>query len=189
MGRTHSTRALATRLHLVAAMPRELITLQVGQCGNQIGWRFWDLALREHAKVSSVCRGASCYDARAARPCAPCTLLCACGGGAHTPVSHTPGAPLTAAFRLCVPDATRSQSAKAGMFDESMSTFFRNIDARHGNDIPVDGGRHPIKMLRARSVLIDMEEGVVRQVLNGPLGELFDQRQFITDVSGAGNNW
>ena len=30
-------------------MPREIITIQVGQCGNQIGWRFWDLALREHA--------------------------------------------------------------------------------------------------------------------------------------------
>ncbi len=30
-------------------MPRELITIQVGQCGNQIAMRFWDLALREHA--------------------------------------------------------------------------------------------------------------------------------------------
>ena len=30
-------------------MPREIITVQCGQCGNQIGWRFWDLALREHA--------------------------------------------------------------------------------------------------------------------------------------------
>ena len=30
-------------------MPREIITIRVGQCGNQIGWRFWDLALREHA--------------------------------------------------------------------------------------------------------------------------------------------
>lgn len=30
-------------------MPRELITIQVGQCGNQIGHRFWELALREHA--------------------------------------------------------------------------------------------------------------------------------------------
>jgi tubulin epsilon len=30
-------------------MPREIITVQVGQAGNQIGCRFWDLALREHA--------------------------------------------------------------------------------------------------------------------------------------------
>jgi len=31
-------------------MPRELITIQVGQCGNQIGMGFWNLALKEHAK-------------------------------------------------------------------------------------------------------------------------------------------
>ncbi len=30
-------------------MPREIVTIQVGQCGNQIGLRFWELALREHA--------------------------------------------------------------------------------------------------------------------------------------------
>ena len=29
-------------------MPRELIFLQVGQCGNQIGCRFWEEALAEH---------------------------------------------------------------------------------------------------------------------------------------------
>lgn len=34
-----------------------------------------------------------------------------------------------------------------------------------------------------------MEEGVVNETLNGKLGELFDDRQFITDVSGSGNNW
>ena len=31
-------------------MPRELITIQVGQCGNQIGRQFWNLALQEHAQ-------------------------------------------------------------------------------------------------------------------------------------------
>ena len=30
-------------------MPREIVTIQVGQAGNQVGCRFWDLALREHA--------------------------------------------------------------------------------------------------------------------------------------------
>jgi tubulin epsilon len=38
-------------------------------------------------------------------------------------------------------------------------------------------------------VLIDMEEGVVSEIINGPLGEVFDHRQLITDVSGSGNNW
>lgn len=34
-----------------------------------------------------------------------------------------------------------------------------------------------------------MEEGVINQMLKSELGELFDERQFINDVSGAGNNW
>ncbi len=33
-------------------MPRELITIQVGQCGNQIGLKFWELLLEEHAKYN-----------------------------------------------------------------------------------------------------------------------------------------
>ena len=57
------------------------------------------------------------------------------------------------------------------------------------NEIPVGDGRQPIASLRARAVLVDMEEGVVNEVAKGPLGELFDQRQYVTDVSGSGNNW
>ena len=34
-----------------------------------------------------------------------------------------------------------------------------------------------------------MEEGVVNELLKGSVGELFDHRQLITDVSGCGNNW
>lgn len=30
-------------------MPGEMVTLQIGQCGNQVGLRFWELALRELA--------------------------------------------------------------------------------------------------------------------------------------------
>ena len=43
--------------------------------------------------------------------------------------------------------------------------------------------------LKARAVIVDMEEGVINQMLKSELGELFDERQFISDVSGAGNNW
>lgn len=118
-------------------MPRELVTVQVGQCGNQIGWRFWDLALREHAAAS--------------------------------------------------PD---------GVFDEAMSAFFRNVDERYSvpRDVEsfVDGSGASVSKvasLRARAVLVDMEEGVVSQVLSGPLRDLFDESQVITDVSGSGNNW
>lgn len=40
-----------------------------------------------------------------------------------------------------------------------------------------------------QAVLVDMEEGVVSEIMKGPLREVFDFRQHITDVSGSGNNW
>jgi tubulin epsilon len=36
----------------------EIIFLQIGQCGNQIGWKFWEKALEEHVKYHN----ASAYD-------------------------------------------------------------------------------------------------------------------------------
>ncbi|RXM29234.1 Laminin subunit alpha-4 [Acipenser ruthenus] len=39
-----------------------------------------------------------------------------------------------------------------------------------------------------QAVLIDMEEGVVNEILQGPLRDVFDSKQLITDVSGSGNN-
>jgi tubulin epsilon len=47
----------------------------------------------------------------------------------------------------------------------------------------------PLACLQARAVLVDTEEGVVRQLLRSPLGELFSHWQSVTGVSGAGNNW
>ncbi|KAK3259389.1 hypothetical protein CYMTET_31610, partial [Cymbomonas tetramitiformis] len=113
-------------------MPRELITIQVGQCGNQIGCRFREMCLKEHA--------------------------------AHN---------------------------KKGYFDEALSSFFRNVDSRYDppHNLPVGDGRGRIQTLKARAVLVDMEEGVVNELLTGNLAELFDTRQQLTAVSGAGNNW
>lgn len=106
------------------------IVIQVGQCGNQIGCRFWDLALREHASTN-----------------------------------------------------------KTGAYDEPLSSFFRNVDMRSEKDLPVGDSKGKIRSLKARAVLIDMEEGVVNELLNGPMRDVFDCRQLITDVSGSGNNW
>ncbi|XP_029800986.1 tubulin epsilon chain isoform X2 [Suricata suricatta] len=105
------------------------VVVQVGQCGNQIGCCFWDLALREHAAVN-----------------------------------------------------------QKGIYDEAISSFFRNVDTR----VVGDGGsisKGKICSLKARAVLIDMEEGVVNEILQGPLRDVFDNKQLITDISGSGNNW
>ncbi|XP_047429921.1 tubulin epsilon chain isoform X2 [Mugil cephalus] len=105
------------------------VVVQVGQCGNQVGCRFWDLALREHAHVN-----------------------------------------------------------KKGLYDEALSSFFRNVESRRSDrGACVVSGR--IQQLKARAVLVDMEEGVVNEILQGPLREVFDSTQLLTDVSGSGNNW
>ncbi|KAL4649068.1 tubulin epsilon chain [Arapaima gigas] len=106
------------------------IIVQVGQCGNQVGCRFWDLALREHAYVNTK-----------------------------------------------------------GIYDEALSSFFRNVDTRRSDGENNDITSGKIRSLRARAVLIDMEEGVVNEILQGPLRDVFDSTQLITDVSGSGNNW
>ena len=46
-----------------------------------------------------------------------------------------------------------------------------------------------IRTLKARSVIVDMECGVINEMLKGPLGDVLDTQMMISDVSGAGNNW
>ena len=50
---------------------------------------------------------------------------------------------------------------------------------------PVPRILEEIRSLKARAVVIDMEEGVVNATLKGPLGELFDSRQFLADASAV----
>ncbi len=87
-----------------------------------------------------------------------------------------------------------------------------SVVPRYANpvEVPLGDGRAKIRALKARvsrptpscallypphslyfsqAVLVDMEQGVVGELLRGPLGEVFDHQQLITDVSGCGNNW
>jgi tubulin epsilon len=100
---------------------REIVTVSVGQCGNQIGWRFWDVLAREHGASDSA-------------------------------------------------------------DDASLSSFFREAEG----GMRIAGVSRAV---RARAVLVDMEEGVVSQLQRSPLRGLFDSASAVTDVSGAGNNW
>ena len=104
-------------------MPREIVTIQVGQCGNQTGWKFWELLLKQHSKYN-----------------------------------------------------------KSGKYDDAMSSFFRNTD--QDSTLPVGT---EINQLKARAVLVDMEQGVTNQIIKSDIGQIFDN--IINDVSGAGNNW
>ncbi|ESO10597.1 hypothetical protein HELRODRAFT_186652 [Helobdella robusta] len=96
------------------------IVIQVGQCGNQIGARFWDLALKEHKT-------------------------------------------------LC----TKKTSSV-----DSVNSFFEQVDNERGQTT-----------LKARAVLVDMEEGVVDGMTKSNMGSIFKHQQLIKDFSGSGNNW
>lgn len=111
---------------------REIITVQVGQCGNQIGCRFWELALKEHAAYNTKAR-----------------------------------------------------------YDDALSSFFSNVDDRQEPPLrlPVGDGRGGIRSLKARAVVVDMEEGVTNELLSGPMRDVFDTKHFIVGQSGSGNNW
>ena len=52
---------------------REVVTLSIGQCGNQIGWRFWDTALREHEGAVSAATSGYRHDAAATAAAAAAT--------------------------------------------------------------------------------------------------------------------
>jgi tubulin epsilon len=108
-------------------MVKNTICIQTGQCGNQIGHRFWDLLLKEF-----------------------------------------------------------SNQSKSPVYTDALSSLFQNIDSRIGDILPPGS---PLTALRARALLVDMEEGVVNSVLRSPIGELFESTQLVTDVSGSGNNW
>ena len=51
------------------------------------------------------------------------------------------------------------------------------------------GVNSEIKHLKARSIIIDMEEGVINQIMKSDLRELYEPEQILSDVSGSGNNW
>lgn len=110
-------------------MPREIITVQVGQCGNQIAMRFWDLALREYKAYHDK-----------------------------------------------------------GVFTDALSSFFMNLSVNEGAFKELEIGE-AVNTLRARSVVVDMEEGVINNMLRSDIGSLFDPSQIVSSISGAGNNW
>lgn len=109
---------------------REVVSIHVGQCGNQIGSAFWNLLLLEHEQTPD---------------CDPA---------------------LSSFFHFEPANSSTS------------STQRRTGKASSGDHV-----------MKARALLIDMECGPLTETMKGPLGSLFNEAQYIMDVSGAGNNF
>lgn len=83
------------------------------------------------------------------------------------------------------------QYNKSLVYDEALSSFFRNVDRRKQGVVQLEPGEK-INDLRARAIIVDMEQGVInKKILGGELRDIFDPNYIITDIvgSGAGNNW
>lgn len=114
----------------------EFVTIQVGQCGNQIGSAFWPLVLEEHGITSNV-------------------------KSISTEVRHK----LREAFHSFFWSPSNSSASFQSLYDLRK------------------------EKVKARAVLIDMEESVVSRFHEGPLSSLFDKTCFLTNHPGSGNNW
>ena len=183
-------------------MPREIITLQVGQCGNQIGCRFWELALREHSTKS---KRKALYDESMS------TFFRNTDGKGrffffihqfhHISITHT-HTHTHNQHTLHTHTHTHTHTTHISIITHTHTHTINTISITHTHThTPIHTDRDmasssssssssKINQLRARAVLIDMEEGVVNRVMRSPLGELFrGDTQSITAPSGAGNNW
>ena len=100
---------------------REIIQIQVGQCGNQIGMSFWETITQEHG--------------------------------------------------------INNEGSYKGDSDEQ----FDKIDVFFSE---ASGGKYV-----PRSVMVDLEPGVLDLMKSGKNGKLFKPNNFICSNNGAGNNW
>ncbi|KAH0950172.1 hypothetical protein HN011_003210 [Eciton burchellii] len=121
----------------------QFVTVQVGQCGNQIGSAFWPLALHEYG-IQTTSGGVNLLKVQ------------------RNHIKHFNDLSYAFPSLFYVPDGGDN---------------FQNV---------TDLNKAKVK---ARAVLIDMEDSVVSRYKQGPLRQLFDQTCIVTNYPGSGNNW
>nr|XP_011770810.1 tubulin epsilon chain isoform X5 [Macaca nemestrina] len=147
------------------------VVVQVGQCGNQIGCCFWDLALREHAAVNQK----GIYD----------EAISSFFRNVDTRVVGDGGS--ISKGKIC---SLKARKYRFSVMSAKVCGNELDRELLGGKDHVVIFHIYPSAFaLHVMAVLIDMEEGVVNEILQGPLRDVFDTKQLITDISGSGNNW
>ncbi|KAJ8666464.1 hypothetical protein QAD02_008126 [Eretmocerus hayati] len=126
----------------------QFLTVQVGQCGNQIGSAFWPLVLHEYG-VETKASGVDLLKFHRSHHKNSKELSDAFSSFFHIPKSN-------------------------GYDSSSLFKHISDLETAH---------------VKARAVLIDMEDSVVGRFRHGPLRNLFDQTCTVTNYPGSGNNW
>lgn len=166
-------------------MPREIITLQVGQCGNQIGGEFWKQLCSEHG-INPDGTLKDLWDTTAGAGVA--TNFGNLGSTPHhhryhnslsapTPANHPPHHHHPLSSTMSTSSATAWNTSGMGVIDDRKDVFFyQSDDDRY---IP-------------RALLLDLEPRVVNKLAHaGPYRKLFNPENLFVaqEGGGAGNNW
>jgi tubulin gamma len=176
-------------------MPREIITLQVGQCGNQIGGEFWKQLCLEHGiQPDGLARDV---------PLPPPSPT------ANDAATNEPGV-ASSSHRWSSSSPTGVGAGGHPQFiDDRKDVFFYQSDDEHYSESSsgysrttcVFGHRRtniatsrflPFATTVPRALLIDLEPRVVNKLTRqGAYRDLFNEENvFIAqDGGGAGNNW
>ena len=140
---------------------REIVHLQAGQCGNQIGAKFWEVISDEHGIDPT--------------------------GTYHGDSDLQLGKLKT---YLSKKDVLWSNFGRNGPFLGNFDPFFetnRKILILERINVyynEATGGKYV-----PRAVLVDLEPGTMDSVRSGPFGQIFRPDNFVFGQSGAGNNW
>ncbi|XP_011496093.1 PREDICTED: tubulin epsilon chain-like [Ceratosolen solmsi marchali] len=124
----------------------QFITVQVGQCGNQIGSAFWPLTLHEYGVQTT-------------------------SGGVNLLKMY------------------KNYSKNSKELSDAFSSFFYVPDSQQHSFAFKNVSDLEQAKVKARAVLVDMEDSVVSRFSQGPLSNLFDRTCTITNYPGSGNNW
>lgn len=138
---------------------REIVHIQGGQCGNQIGAKFWEVVCDEHGIDST---GTYQGDSDLQLERINVYFNEATGG-----VFSVPLLPVRISPRLVL------------MYEGGVLCFFRlyiYTCCLAGRYVP-------------RAILMDLEPGTMDSVRSGPYGQIFRPDNFVFGQTGAGNNW
>ncbi|XP_076294033.1 tubulin epsilon chain isoform X2 [Lasioglossum baleicum] len=123
----------------------QFVTVQVGQCGNQIGSAFWPLVLHEYGVE-------------------------------------------TGSTGIKLPKTQHNNVKKPDDLVDAFHSFFVTPSTTRGGCFKTIGDLERAKV-KARAVLIDMEDNVIAGVRRGPLRHLYERTCIITNYPGSANNW
>jgi tubulin gamma len=159
-------------------MPREIITLQVGQCGNQIGGEFWKQLCLEHGiSPDGTLKEYSPFENNHHNmPPTPLSGATTPGTGIGGGGSSSVGGGGYGAGGATTAGATTTTGNNGVVDDRKDVFFYQSDDDRY---IP-------------RALLLDLEPRVVNKVAHlGPYRNLFNPENLFVaqEGGGAGNNW